>query len=92
MNQPKMRESARKAVLALMIAAIGHWPAMGEEPTDPPPTDEEKSWLRAAERHMQTLELRRVDADEAVIKLVDHPLLSFGDAARMHQRGSFWAT
>jgi hypothetical protein len=84
-------DRALRAILAFLAAlALCHGPAFGDEPADAPPADDEKARLQAAQRHVRQLDLRRVDADSQLIELIDHPLLSFGDPARMHQRGSFW--
>ncbi|MGH7134977.1 MAG: hypothetical protein ACREHD_04510, partial [Pirellulales bacterium] len=79
------------AVFLFMSVGFEHRSAIGDEPTEPPEADREKARLQAAARHMRRLDLRRVDGDGNTFELIDHPLLSFGDPARMHQRGSFWA-
>lgn len=53
--------------------------------------DDEKARLHKAEDHMRRLELRHTDANGGEIKLLERPLLAFGDAARIHNNGTFWA-
>jgi hypothetical protein len=90
MNRSLLRAFVMRAVLLSTCLGLDHAPAIGDEPAEKPNADREKAWLQSATRHMRHVELRRVDGDGEVIELIDHPLLSFGDAARMHQRGSFW--
>ncbi|HVA48814.1 MAG TPA: hypothetical protein VNH11_20780, partial [Pirellulales bacterium] len=87
MNRLRLATSVRGVLLLSAYLGICGGASRGEEPAETPPTDAEKTHLRAAEKHVRGLELRRRDA----IGLIDRPLSSFGDPARMHQRGSFWA-
>ncbi|HQU44178.1 MAG TPA: hypothetical protein PK867_15265 [Pirellulales bacterium] len=91
MNRLRLATSVRGVLLLSASLGICGRPSRGEEPAEAPPTAAEKTHLRAAEKHMRGLGLRRRDADADAIGLIDRPLLSFGDPARMHQRGSFWA-
>ncbi|HWB12070.1 MAG TPA: hypothetical protein VG826_22785 [Pirellulales bacterium] len=96
-----VRTCSKSVLLVSAIVALGQPRAGSEEPGDlgpaesgsseSAPTEAEKSHLRAAQRHMRGLELRRRDAENETIELIDRPLLSFGDPARQYQRGSFWA-
>lgn len=53
--------------------------------------DDKKAKLRAAEIHVQKLELRAADDAARQIERVDQPLLSFGDPARVYSDGTLWA-
>jgi hypothetical protein len=50
----------------------------------------EKASLQAAADHMQLFELRVPGKDEAV-GLIDRPLLTYGDSARLNENGTLWA-
>lgn len=54
-----------------------------------PPTAADKARLKAAEEHVRRFELR--DADGQPIKIIDRPLLSFGDPTRAHNTGALFA-
>ena len=86
-----VRAFALNAVFLFVSAGVEHGPAFGEEPAEPPDADREKAQLQAATRHVRHLRLRRLDEEGNLLELIDHPLLSFGDPVRMHQRGSLWA-
>ncbi|HUY89753.1 MAG TPA: hypothetical protein VMV10_13550 [Pirellulales bacterium] len=78
------------ASLLLLLAVIGfcQGPATGDEPTESAATDGEEQYRQAAE-HMRRFGMRRAD-DGTPIKLIDRPLLSFGDSARAYNRGTLW--
>lgn len=91
MNRSLARLFVLPGIFFLACLALVGKPSTADEPGARPDADREKAWLQAATRHIAQLDLRHVDDDATIIALVDHPLLSFGDAARMHQRGSLWA-
>ena len=49
-----------------------------------------KARLQAASEHMQLFEMRISEQDD-VVKLIDRPLLVFGDSARSNENGTLWA-
>src|SRR5687768_5871214 len=53
-------------------------------------SDEGREILQRATEHMQELEMRLADGDDAV-PLVDQPILTYGDSARANKNGTLWA-
>jgi hypothetical protein len=73
--------------LALLV-----WPACFLAADEELPDEEaEKQALDAAASHMLRMTMSRTDGDGGKIELVDKPLLSFGDSARVHNHGTLWA-
>ena len=76
-------------IVALGIAILLTSPVLAEEDSKSK-SEAAKARLQAATEHMQRMELR-LEAGDDLIELIEHPLLTFGDAARANENGTLWA-
>src|SRR5215469_6710920 len=82
-----MRSLASTLVGLGLVFCSGYLLAADEESPD---KEAEKAALQAAASHMQRMTMRRSDSAGSKIELIDQPLLSFGDSARVHNHGTLW--
>jgi hypothetical protein len=76
-----------RLALALLIACAGRAKAQEPAPAEEPSSE---SLLEMAKQHMALFEMQRGRGDGAV-QLVDRPLLTYGDSARVNKNGTLWA-
>lgn len=85
--------SLRCALATLAVLAIASWSASFVASGDEPQTNDQErksAALRAASAHMRRMTLHRADNAGQKIPLVEKPLLSFGDLARVYDHGTLW--
>ena len=85
----------------LMVTIIGIALALKAQDADPnPPGEDQKARIRRATEHIKKIEIhsagKKVDGNnrliaDAVVELVEQPLLTFGDTARLYENGTLWA-
>jgi hypothetical protein len=73
--------------LALLIACPTGAMAQNAAPAEEPSGE---SLLEMAKQHMQLMEMQR-GRGEGAVQLVDRPLLTYGDSARVNKNGTLWA-
>ncbi|HEV3022058.1 MAG TPA: hypothetical protein VGX76_06310, partial [Pirellulales bacterium] len=74
------------AGLALLV-----WPVRILAADDELPDEEAaKEVLDAATSHMRRMTMSRTDDERGKIELLEKPLLSFGDSARVYNHGTLW--
>jgi hypothetical protein len=77
-----------KIVFAALGLVLGAVPTLAQQDVGAP-SDEKQPRVRAAQEHVQQLELREADGER--IELIDHPLLAYDDPARVNSNGTVWA-
>ena len=73
-----------------MASATSAANAEDRQPADVQPANQENARLRAAKEHVQRLELQAAEGDGEEIELIDRPLLSYADPARVNSNGTLW--
>ena len=75
--------------LLVLCAAFTFGTARADDAKTPTPHEDKDGRAEALE-HLRRFTLSRAE-DDSPVGLIEQPLLAFGDAARIHNRGTFWA-
>jgi hypothetical protein len=85
----------RRCLLAMLagLGLLSWWacPLPAQQPTDSRDDESAKAAVQAAAAHVHRMKLQSVDGVGQIVPLIEQPLLSFGDLARVYNHGTLWA-